>query len=87
MLAAIKAVSSIVTVHSNAVVTACPTLNRIEEEEGEWIIENPGDCLELLLELQAVEDSVVLEWPEGEKLRIKHQADLKDFRLAVIAVW
>lgn len=68
---------------ANAVVTACPTLTRIEEEEGEWIIENPEDCLELLLELQAVEDSVVLEWPQGEKLRIKHQADLKDFRLAI----
>ncbi len=68
---------------AHAVVTACPTLTSTEEEDGEWVIENPEDCLELLLELQALGDRVVLEWPEGEKLRVKYQADLKDFHLAI----
>lgn len=63
-------------------IQACPTLST-EEEDNEWLIENPEDCLELLLELQALENSVVIEWPEGEKLRVSHNADLKDFNLSI----
>jgi len=68
---------------ANAVIKACTTLTRVEEQDGEWLIEDPEDCLELLLELQLLGDNVVLEWPEGEKLRVKHQADLKDFQLSI----
>lgn len=68
---------------ANAAVAACPTLTRTEEQDGEWLIEQPEDCLELLLELQALLDTVVLEWPEGEKLRVSHHADLKDFHLTI----
>ncbi|TFI54938.1 DEAD/DEAH box helicase [Mastigocladus laminosus UU774] len=68
---------------ANAVIAACPTLTRAEEQDREWLIEDPEDCLELLLELQALGDTVVLEWPEGEKLRVKHQADLKDFQMSI----
>lgn len=65
------------------VVKACPTLDRLDEQAGEWLIEDPEDCLELLLELQEVGDRVVVEWPEGEKLRITRRADLKDFSMKV----
>lgn len=68
---------------ANAAIIACPTLTRAEEQDKEWLIEDPEDCLELLLELQALGDTVVLEWPEGEKLRVKHQADLKDFQMSI----
>jgi SNF2 family DNA or RNA helicase len=62
---------------------ACPTLTRTEERDGEWVIEDPEECLELLLELQTLGDSVVMAWPEGEKLRVSHNADLKDFNLSI----
>ncbi|BAY41538.1 SNF2-related protein (plasmid) [Nostoc sp. NIES-2111] len=65
------------------VVAACSTLNRTQERDGEWLIEDPEECLELLLELQALGSSVVMAWPEGEKLRVSHQADLKDFNLSI----
>ncbi len=68
---------------ANSAIAACPTFTRTEEQDGEWLIEQPEDCLELLLELQALGDTVVLEWPQGEKLRVKHQADLKDFQLSI----
>lgn len=68
---------------AHAAVAACPTLAGQSEEDGEWLVEEPQDCLELLLELQALGDSVVLEWPEGEKLRVAHQASLKDFKLTI----
>ncbi|MBE9249017.1 DEAD/DEAH box helicase [Dolichospermum sp. LEGE 00240] len=64
-------------------IAACPTLTRIEEQDSEWLIQDPEDCLELLLELQTLGDSVVMAWPEGEKLRVSHNAGLKDFNLSI----
>jgi superfamily II DNA or RNA helicase len=61
----------------------CPTLISLEERDGEWQVENPEDCLELLLDLRELGDSIVLEWPEGEKLRVTHQASLKDLQLNI----
>jgi SNF2 family DNA or RNA helicase len=68
---------------AQAAIAACSTLTRIEEQNGEWVIEEPEDCLELLLEMQVLGDSVIMAWPEGEKLRVSHNADLKDFNLSI----
>jgi SNF2-related domain len=65
------------------ILSACPTLVDSEEEDGEWMIADPEDCLELLLELQALEESTVIEWPEGEKFRVSHQAGLDNFKMAI----
>lgn len=68
---------------ANAAIAACPTLVEQENHENEWLVEDPEDCLELLLELQALGDAIVVEWPEGEKLRVAHQASLQDFKLNI----
>jgi len=68
---------------TNAAIAACPTLVSQAGGYGEWLVEEPEDCLELLLELQALGDTVVLEWPAGEKLRVSHHASLKDFQLKI----
>ena len=64
-------------------IAACPTLSCQSLAGGECLVEDPEDCLDLLLELQALGDTVVLEWPEGEKLRVTHQASLKDLQLKI----
>jgi SNF2 family DNA or RNA helicase len=64
-------------------IDSCPTLISFEEENGEWRLENPEDCLDLLLELRELNDSVVLEWPEGEKWRVTRQARLQDLHLNI----
>jgi SNF2 family DNA or RNA helicase len=68
---------------ANAAIAACPTLTQQEKQDNEWLLEDLEDCLELLLQLQALGDSVVIEHPEGEKFRVSHQATLKDFRLNI----
>ena len=68
---------------ANAIISACPTLDRVEEQNGEWLLDEAEDCLELLLELQALEDVVTVEWPEGEKMRVSKQAGLGDFQLRI----
>ena len=52
-----------------ALVLACPTLESCGAGQGhEVMVEGLEACLDLLLELQARTDTVVLEWPEGRKL-------------------
>jgi SNF2 family DNA or RNA helicase len=68
---------------ANAVISACPTLEQTTELEGEWSIEDPADCLELLMELQDLDDVVTIEWPEGEKMRVSRQKGLSDFKLSI----
>jgi superfamily II DNA or RNA helicase len=66
-----------------AVTRACPTLETWESTNGEWLISDPEPCLELLLELQTLEGLAIIEWPEGEKLRIKQKADISGFSMQI----
>lgn len=68
---------------ARAVETASPTLQRLEDEAGEWLIDDPEDCLELLLELQELGDQAVVEWPEGEKMRVVNRVGLADFKVQI----
>jgi hypothetical protein len=62
---------------------ACPTLQRVEDEAGEWLIDDPEDCLELILELQELGDQAMIEWPEGEKMRVTNQIGLNSFKMQI----
>ncbi|MGK7915155.1 MAG: DEAD/DEAH box helicase [Prochloraceae cyanobacterium] len=68
---------------AHAVVSACPTLTRYCAENEEWLITEVEDCLELLLELQQLGEQVIIEWPEGEKLRVTHQASMSNFQMQI----
>jgi len=66
---------------------SCPILDLAidleQENDREWHLQNPDDCLQALQELQTIQDQVVIEWPEGRKLSITHQASLKNLNLKV----
>ena len=67
-------------------VTACPALsalNYFEENHYEWKVEEPAECLEILLQLQEMEDAVIIEWPEGESFKIKQKANLNQLFLSI----
>ncbi|MGK5092785.1 DEAD/DEAH box helicase [Deltaproteobacteria bacterium TL4] len=66
-----------------ALIRNCPTLQQIEGALGEWVLEDPSDCLEVLLELGALNENIVLEWPEGEKFKLLGQPSLKQFHLNI----
>lgn len=61
----------------------CPTLQLYEENQGEWLLDDIGDCLELLGEFDGVRQQIVLEWPEGEKFKLAGQASSNQFRLNI----
>ncbi len=68
---------------AEAIISACPQLVDTPELDGEWSIDDPETCLELLLELQALADVATIEWPEGEKMRVSRQTGLSDFKLRI----
>lgn len=64
-------------------VTACPCLSRQEEISGEYLIPEPEDCLELLLELREIGEIAVVEWPQGESLRVRGKANPSSLSLSI----
>lgn len=65
------------------VINTCSTLARIPDQDGEWLIEDPENCLELLLELQKGGDRLIVEWPEGETLRVTSPAGSSQFSMKI----
>jgi len=68
---------------AKAVKTACPVLQTYQPSKGEWVIEEPEDCLNLLVQLQEMGDRVRIEWPEGEKFRVSNQLGLSNFKFNI----
>ncbi len=65
------------------VMANCSTLARLPDQDGEWIIDEPEDCLELLLELQEGADRLIVEWPEGERFRVSSPAGTSQFSMNI----
>ncbi|MFZ5774930.1 MAG: DEAD/DEAH box helicase [Thermodesulfobacteriota bacterium] len=59
----------------------CPALPADPAGEREWLLPEPEECLQLLTELQAMPEEVVVEWPEGERLTVSPPAELNQFIL------
>ena len=68
---------------SQALESTCQVWRDTLEEHGERLIEDPQDCLELLLQLQAQADQVVLAWPEGEKFKVSRELGGAGFSMAI----
>lgn len=68
-----------------AVETGCLSLDMGLETEHEWQLNRPEDCLQVLSELKALQDTkqVVMEWPEGEKLRVTREISFDQFRMGI----
>ncbi len=61
----------------------CSIIHEVEQLDREWLINDPQMCLELLLQLQHIQDDIILEWPEGEKFKLKNQAGMGQFRISI----
>ncbi len=66
-----------------AVISACPVLDTYDAVGREWLIDEASDCLTLLLQLQALGEEIILEWPEGEKFKVSRQLGINDFKFDI----
>ena len=62
-------------------IAACPTLAEWEEIQGEWVIETAEASLELLLQLRELGDRAIVEWPQGEKMRVSNSAGFDNLHM------
>lgn len=66
---------------------SCPMLDLAidleQENEREWHLLDPEECLQALLELEEIRDWVVLEWPEGEKIAVRRQTGVNQLNLNI----
>lgn len=66
------------------IVNSCPTLAGLSDSSGEWLFDDPRDCLNVLFELESISgDHIIVEWPEGEKLSIKQHVTFDKFHIRV----
>ncbi len=65
------------------VVEQCPTLDRLWDGSVIWELETPDTALEALLELKRVTGGLILEWPEGEKLKIPSEVSFSQLKVNI----
>ena len=66
------------------VLAACPALALAEQDEQEWQLQDPEQCLELLGQLKELPEGMLeLVWPEGERFRLKGSRSLMQMRLTI----
>jgi hypothetical protein len=64
-------------------INGCPTLASAEENQGEWHFPGVEDSLELIQELGARGEGVVLEWPEGKPFEVVGNVSFNQCRLNI----
>lgn len=64
---------------------ACPILEVAPMKNELWHLEDPYLCLELLRDLEPLKqaDKIVVEWPKGERLKIKRQIGFDSLQLSI----
>jgi superfamily II DNA or RNA helicase len=63
--------------------SACPSLVGMSVERCELALSDLPQCLALLSELRAIADEAIVEWPEGQPLRIVAECELRQLSLRV----
>lgn len=55
------------------------------EAERRWLLEDTDACLQVLLDLKSLQENnqVILEWPEGEKLRVAREVSFDQFQMRI----
>jgi superfamily II DNA or RNA helicase len=64
-------------------VCALPILAELEETEGEWLVPDTDDALELLLQLKDLGDTARVVWPGGAKFKVRQEATASHCRLTL----
>lgn len=68
-----------------AVETECPILAGSSEAVRSWLLQDPEDCLQLLTALKPLQErgELLVEWPEGEKLKLLRVASCDHLHIQI----
>ena len=65
------------------IISNCPSMAIRGNHNDIFEFETPDECLEALLDLQEIKDDIVIEWPEGETLRVGRKYSMSDMKVAI----
>ncbi|NTU47436.1 MAG: DEAD/DEAH box helicase [Syntrophobacteraceae bacterium] len=70
---------------TNAVERHSSILADLPDTERRWRLNAPEECLQVLLDLKALQDEggVIVEWPEGEKIRVTRELSFDRMHLSI----
>lgn len=71
------------TANYSSVLSRCPTLAGRDDGSAAVVLEKTEDVLPVLLELDAIKDDIVMEWPEGEKITVRPQVYPRQIQVKV----
>ncbi len=66
---------------AGVILEACPALD--PEAEWHWMLEDPEAALDTLLALQELGERIVLDWPQGRKIRLSRAVGVGNMRIAI----
>lgn len=65
----------------------CPYLVATENENHEWLLDTPDDCLQVMIELEKPkqQNKLVIEWPKGQKLKLMGNITAETLNINIIS--
>lgn len=60
-----------------------PSLEQEENDQFYWDRGSPEEALESIIELRELKDRAVIDWPEGERFRIRQRAQMQNFSMRI----
>jgi len=69
--------------NAEKIINSCPSLQQAGDTQWTWLFRDNEECLQVLSELYEIRDEVTVEWPEGEKLRIRSVASFGQFHMNI----
>jgi superfamily II DNA or RNA helicase len=71
--------------NADFVLAGCQTLAALPHVNWQWLIADPYVFLDILIELNLLQQQrlIIVEWPEGEKLRVTREAVVSDLRVRI----
>lgn len=62
-----------------------PTLAELSDDNRKAYIDDPEDCLQILLDIKTLQErrGVIVAWPEGEKLKVSREISSRNLQLGI----
>lgn len=70
---------------ASSIENCCLTLAQSADSDRQWNLDTPEACLQVLVDLKNLQEKgeVVVDWPEGEKLKITREVSFDKLRMSI----
>ncbi|MDR4509733.1 MAG: DEAD/DEAH box helicase [Candidatus Brocadiaceae bacterium] len=69
--------------NAEKIINSCPSLQQAGDTRWTWLFKDNEECLQALTDMHEIRDQMTVEWPEGEKLKIRSVASFQQFTMRI----